>query len=609
MPHAPFHPRSRATLFFAWLPLAVLLPLAASQLEADPIQGLWIGTYSALIGAALMAAAWSIPARFSWPEQPAVRFFLAHLAAAVLFAVAWRTAVLLVVGLTCVSGPMAEIRSGFASPFVLWDLMLKIVVYGLVIGLSHAVHEGDRARAERVRSARVEALASRAQLAALRAQLNPHFLFNTLHSLTELIRSSPTVAEEAVERLGALLRFALRHSGAEDISLGEELAFVRDYLAIESLRLGERLHIEIVVDEDTLGVAVPPFCLQPLVENAIRHGLSPKPEGGTLRLTAHARSGSLALFVSDDGVGAGPEPWQSRGSGLASLSRRIGLGREDGGDGGLEITTSRGRGFAVGFTLPIEDATIAIDGGTIRVAVADDEPLARQKLRGLLAKVDWVEQVGEAANGAQTIELVNRLRPDVLCLDIRMPGLDGFQILGHLRHLPAIIFTTAHHEYAVAAFAARALDYLLKPFGEARFRSALDHAREAIVRGTDSESLRDRVHGLDDASRPVRRLFVRGPRGINPIEVKDALRFEASDDYVTIHLPKGKLLASIRMDELERVLDPDRFLRIHRSHIVNLDAVVSMAPHPSGRFVVALRDGVRLFASRARSREVRRRAV
>jgi sensor histidine kinase YesM len=205
-------------------------------------------------------------------------------------------------------------------------------------------------------------VAARAQFAALRAQLNPHFLFNTLHSLTVLIRASPALAEEAVERLGALLRFALRHSGAEEISLGEELDFVRDYLALEALRLGERLRVEIVVDAAILGVAVPPLCLQPLVENAIRHGLSPKPEGGTLRLSARAQSGSLSVLVSDDGVGAGPECSRNRGSGLASLSRRIGLGRGDRGDAELEITTGPGRGFAVGFTLPIEDAVLTHDG-------------------------------------------------------------------------------------------------------------------------------------------------------------------------------------------------------------------------------------------------------
>jgi two-component system LytT family response regulator len=244
---------------------------------------------------------------------------------------------------------------------------------------------------------------------------------------------------------------------------------------------------------------------------------------------------------------------------------------------------------------------------TLTVAIADDERLARGKLRDFVSEIDGVTCVGEARNGSETVALVNRVRPDVLFLDVRMPGLDGFQVLRHLTHPPVVIFTTAHDEYAVAAFEVRALDYLLKPFGRARFREALARARESLDDPLIA-SIGDRARdALVDNAEPLRQIFVRVARRIVPVNIAHVTRFEAADDYVTIYANGQRLVAAIRMDDLERLLDPVRFLRIHRSHIVNLAEVTSMVPHVSGRLLVTLKDGTPLFASRSRSREVRRR--
>ncbi len=240
--------------------------------------------------------------------------------------------------------------------------------------------------------------------------------------------------------------------------------------------------------------------------------------------------------------------------------------------------------------------------------IADDESLARRKLHELLADVDWIRCIGEAATGPDTVSVVNRTRPDLLFLDIRMPGLSGLEVLKRLRHRPIVVFTTAHDEYAVAAFEVRALDYLLKPFGQRRLGETLTRVRESLAATADVSAV-ERGRDALDRSRPLRRIFVRTRGRITPVAVDQVTRFEARDDYVAIYAAAGPYLASLRIGDLERMLDADRFLRIHRSHIVNLDAVAAIEPHPTGRLVVTMRDGVRLFASRKRSKELRRRAV
>jgi two-component system LytT family response regulator len=240
--------------------------------------------------------------------------------------------------------------------------------------------------------------------------------------------------------------------------------------------------------------------------------------------------------------------------------------------------------------------------------IADDERLPREKLREFLEDVPWLRCVGEAADGLETVDLVNRLKPDLLFLDIRMPGLSGIEVLGRLEHRPTIVFTTAHDEYAVTAFELRALDYLLKPFGRRRFEDTLARIHESLDVQSDTSAV-ERGREALEPGRPLRRVFVRTRGRIVPIDVERVTRFAAEGDYVAIHTAEGYHLAGLRMAELERFLDPDRFLRIHRSHIVNLDHVEMMTPHHSDRLQVTMKDGTRLFASRARSKELRRRAV
>src|SRR5262245_57833453 len=198
-----------------------------------------------------------------------------------------------------------------------------------------------------------ELAAAGAKLQALRAQLNPHFLFNTLHSLTQLAREDPIATQDALERFGGLMRYVLNagRDASADVSLEDEIGFVLNYLAVERLRFGDRLRIEANIEPDALELAVPPLLLQPLVENAVRHGLAPRRDGGTIRLSAHVTGTVLAIEIADDGNGTEPDAWRrSKGLGLQAVRRQMNARFPD--DGEFEVVTRPGAGFAVRITIP-----------------------------------------------------------------------------------------------------------------------------------------------------------------------------------------------------------------------------------------------------------------
>jgi sensor histidine kinase YesM len=199
-------------------------------------------------------------------------------------------------------------------------------------------------------------LAERAQLAALRARLNPHFLFNALHTVSSLVTVDPAAADEALERLGGLLRYALDES-SDEVPLESEWAFTRDYLAFERLRLGDRLRTREDLEPDALAVDVPLLLLQPIVENAIRHAIAPSSAGGTIRIGARIDSGVLNLRVDDDGPGARREEVErGQGIGLRSLKRRLAV--RYGQSAQMYIRTAPGAGFSVTVVIPTDQHAV-----------------------------------------------------------------------------------------------------------------------------------------------------------------------------------------------------------------------------------------------------------
>lgn len=246
-----------------------------------------------------------------------------------------------------------------------------------------------------------------------------------------------------------------------------------------------------------------------------------------------------------------------------------------------------------------------------RAVVVEDEPIAREQLRDLLSDVDWIECIGDAADGRSAVALIDEVKPDLVFLDIEMPELNGLDVLRTIQHDPAVVFTTAYDRFAVTAFELEAIDYLLKPFGRDRLVAALERVRRAIREPGDEPPVRRAREAMDQlqGSGPLARIFVRDRGRIVPIAVGDIERLEADDDYVAVHTRGRRFLVYLGMNEFEARLDPQRFLRIHRSHIVNLDHVAALEPFDATRLQVQMRDGTKLIASRTRSRELRGLAI
>lgn len=241
---------------------------------------------------------------------------------------------------------------------------------------------------------------------------------------------------------------------------------------------------------------------------------------------------------------------------------------------------------------------------SVRVLIVDDEELARQRLQRLLATEQDVEIIGEAADGVQAVDSIRRLMPDLVFLDVQMPEVDGFAVLERLRPrpAPAIIFVTAHDDYALRAFDVHAVDYLRKPFDAARFKEAFARARERLA-GSGAQDQARKIDALlaQVESQPPRsreRLMVRTDGRLYFVRIDDIDWIEAAGNYVKLHVGRETHLMRETMMGIEKMLDPTRFLRIHRSAIVNLDRVREMQPWFSGEYTVILRDGTQLRLSR-----------
>lgn len=252
---------------------------------------------------------------------------------------------------------------------------------------------------------------------------------------------------------------------------------------------------------------------------------------------------------------------------------------------------------------------------TIRALIAEDEPLGRRTLRDFLAGVEGIECVGEAENGTEAVRLIDTLRPDLVFLDVKMPGLTGLQVIQKIRHRPAIVFTTAYDRYAVSAFELEAVDYLVKPFGRNRFLATLDRVRRRLTENAAGAGGRAGAPGADAATAngipagiaatPLRRLFAKSGDRIVPIPLAEIVRFEAAEDYVSVHAAGRVSLISVTLNELESHLDPERFQRVHRAHIINLDHVEQIRPFDERRLTIILKDGSRIVASRTASQRLR----
>lgn len=278
------------------------------------------------------------------------RFIWGQFGFALLFSLFWESAIYLQL-LAFLGHAKAW---GIVRGFLFWQLQFGVITYGAIAFLFYGARTLVRLREEELKAKNAEILRSRAELEALKGKLQPHFLFNTLHTLTALVRTEPKQAELALLKLGDVLRYVLqmkREGAGDEVPLAEEWAFVQQYLGIEQLRLGERLRIEGTMTPEALDCVVPIFSLQPIVENAINHAIAPRTKGGTLRFSGRVVDGLLELEVADDGPGADPVVVEeSKGFGLSVVRQRLALRFP--GESSVTVNTAPGQGFRVVIRCP-----------------------------------------------------------------------------------------------------------------------------------------------------------------------------------------------------------------------------------------------------------------
>ena len=231
----------------------------------------------------------------------------------------------------------------------------------------------------------------------------------------------------------------------------------------------------------------------------------------------------------------------------------------------------------------------------IRVIVVDDEAPARAILLEMLAEHPRFTVVGECANGYEAVKAVTDLRPDLLFLDIQMPKLDGFEVLDLLDPRPRVVFVTAWDEYAVRAFEVHAVDYLLKPFTADRFTRVLEHALEAL---SGPAGAAPAMRAAAEARRPLQRIAFRDEGAIEVVPVSRIDYVEAQDDYVHVFERGRRHSRQQTLADLERELDPARFVRVHRSYLVNVESLARVEPYAKDSRVALLKDGTRIPVSR-----------
>ncbi|HUI81530.1 MAG TPA: response regulator [Bryobacteraceae bacterium] len=233
----------------------------------------------------------------------------------------------------------------------------------------------------------------------------------------------------------------------------------------------------------------------------------------------------------------------------------------------------------------------------LRAIVVDDEELARHALRELLRAHPEIEVIAECANGFEAVKAVSEMAPDLLFLDIQMPKLDGFEVLELLNPGPAVIFVTAYDQYAMRAFEVHAVDYLLKPVSASRLATAIRQAHDRI--GKPLPPALELASAARPPSEYLERLAVRDGTRVHIIPIAKLDYAEAQDDYVALHSGGKQFLKQQTISSLESALDPARFVRIHRSYLVNLERVVKIEPYTKDSRVVVLTDGAQLPVSRA----------
>jgi len=350
--------RRYALVFAAWLPFFVVwvfFTMNYGHYRFFP--ALLASLISMGTASALGILVGHVCQRWPWPARVTFRFYLSHILLAVVYAWVWSYSEYWLETLPSGKSAWHELWN---SPILGWQILMGVWLYGLFAGVAYAVQTRNRLQEKETLAARAEALANAARLDAIRARLNPHFLFNALHTLAALAKFRPAMAEGAIERLGDMLRYTLKEDGRELVEFSEEYEFTRQYIAFEQLRYEGRLKVDLQVDQECFSFDIPPFSMQTLAENAVHHAISVRPEGGSIWITCRCGEGRLTVTVRDDGPGECPDGAQSHQFGLRSLRER--LRSAYGGASDLQTHSNSG-GFEASFVVPASEGPGEAGGG------------------------------------------------------------------------------------------------------------------------------------------------------------------------------------------------------------------------------------------------------
>jgi hypothetical protein len=305
---------------------------------------------------------WHMTRAYRWPDTVKPLFYLAHIGVGAVFASFW----------TLSSGFAAHyyldmtLQQYFSDPStVLWRMLMGLFIYGCITGVCYAIHNYDRFRVQSIETHRLEALAAKAELGSLRARLNPHFIFNALHSISALMSKDIVKAEYAIEKLGYLLRYVLEEKATTLIPMREEWEFTKDYFEVENMRLENSVELEAEISDAALRFEVPPLLLQPLVENSMKHGRFSSQRHNHIKVKADVVDGDLQLCVADNGSGSGASAGDDKADsrhGLPILAERLELLYAN--QATLVIDNKGTEGFRVDIRIP-GSAAPAIDAQVV----------------------------------------------------------------------------------------------------------------------------------------------------------------------------------------------------------------------------------------------------
>lgn len=242
--------------------------------------------------------------------------------------------------------------------------------------------------------------------------------------------------------------------------------------------------------------------------------------------------------------------------------------------------------------------------------IIDDEKLARELLREFLESSPQIEIIGECSKGKEAVEQINKLKPDLIFLDVQMPGMNGFDVLDEIEHEPYVIFTTAYDQYAIKAFERNAVDYVLKPLDQERFKLAVDRALKRKKTETgDIEGLLDSLRVVNPRTSYDSHIFVQKSEKLFNLPVEDIIYLEASGDYTVISTKTDQFVSSSGIGKLEEIMNPDTFIRVHRSTIINVNSLKEIERHFNGGMVVKMQNGKSFPVSRTYAKLIRKRVV